>query len=172
MAGDTVFFQALSEDGFVTDANGSANWQGPFFIPELGFHDFIAGVSAVILSRGNYEKIAAGGRWPFGALPGFVSSKTPLADIGAPVTAFDDEQDLVSAARATGDGTIWMQGDTALALRLIDAGLIERMELFVMPLALGTGSEYIGPETLARFQAGASQTFSNGVVRTSYARRP
>jgi dihydrofolate reductase len=78
---------------------------------------------------------------------------------------------LVSAARAAGTGTIWVQGDTALALRLIEAGLVDRLELFVMPLALGTGSEYIGPETLARFDAGASQTFSNGVVRTSYARR-
>ena len=66
MAGDVVFFQALSQDGFVTDANGSAAWQGPYFIPELGFHDFIAGVTAVIIARDTYEKIAAGGKWPYG----------------------------------------------------------------------------------------------------------
>lgn len=170
MAGDVVFFQALSRDGFVTDANGSAAWQGPYFIPELGFHDFIAGVSAVIIARATYDKIAAGGRWPYGALPGFVPTSSPLTDIGAPVTAIANEADLVTA-RAAGTGTIWVQGDTELALRLIEAGLVDRLELFVMPLALGTGSEYIGPETLARFDAGASQTFSNGVVRTSYARR-
>jgi hypothetical protein len=57
MAGDVVFFQALSRDGFVTDANGSAAWQGPYFIPELGFHDFIAGVSAVIIARATYDKL-------------------------------------------------------------------------------------------------------------------
>lgn len=169
---DVVFYQALSLDGFVTDSAGSAAWQGPYFIPELGFHDFIAGVSAVIVAAATYDKIAAGGRWPYGALPGFVPTQTPLADIGAPVTPIaGGPTALVHAARAVGSGTIWVQGDTALALRLIEAGLIDRMELFVMPLALGAGSEYIGPQTLARFTAGASQTFSNGVVRTSYMRR-
>ena len=171
MAGEVVFFQALSRDGFVTDANGSAAWQGPYFIPELGFHDFIATVSAVIIARPTYDKIAAGGKWPYGAMPGFVPTDAPLTDIGAPVTAVADIDDLIAAARTAGDGIIWVQGDTCLATQLIDADMVDRLELFVMPLALGAGSEYIGPQTLARFTEGASHPFSNGVVRTSYARR-
>jgi dihydrofolate reductase len=171
VAGDVVFFQALSRDGFVTDASGSAAWQGPYFIPELGFHDFIAGVSAVIIARGTYDQIAAGGNWPYGAIAGIVPSADPVADIGAPVEAVPDEPAaLVAAARNKGDGTIWVQGDTALALRLIAAGAVDRLELFVMPVTLGTGTERIDVAAFAGFALAGEERFSNGVTQRTYRR--
>lgn len=170
MAGDVVFFQALSQDGFVTDANGSAAWQGPYFIPELGFHEFIAGVSAVIIALATYEKIAAGGKWPYG-VPGIVPAVGPLTDIGAPVEAVRDEPEaLVAAARAKGGGTVWVQGDTPLALRLIEAGVVDRLELFVMPVALGSGNEHIDVDGLPGFRLADEQGFANGVVKRTYRR--
>ena len=169
--GDVVFFQALSQDGFVTDADGSAAWQGPYFIPELGFHTFIAGVSAVIIARGTYEQIAAGGKWPYGAIAGIVPSGTALTDIGAPVTPVaDDPAAIVAAARARGDGTIWVQGDTDLAMRLIGAGLVDRLELFVMPVTLRHGKEHIDRHALPGFVLATSTTFANGVTKEAYVR--
>lgn len=168
---EVVFFQALSQDGFVTDAEGSAAWQGPYFIPELGFHDFIAGVTAVIIARATYDKIAASGKWPYGPIPGIVPSDTPLADIGAPVTAVaDDPAAIVAAARGKGDGTIWVQGDTDLAFRLIEAELVDRLELFVMPVTLGHGTEHIDRHHLPSFALATSTNFANGVTRLSYIR--
>lgn len=170
MAGDVVFFQALSRDGFVTDAAGSAAWQGPYFIPELGFHEFIAGVSAVIIAHATYEKIAAGGKWPYG-VPGIVPAVGPLTDIGAPVEAVLDEPTaLVATARSKGDGTVWVQGDTALALRLIEAGVVDRLELFVMPETLDSGTEHIDVNALPGFALEGEGTFANGVVKRSYRR--
>ncbi|QDZ11077.1 dihydrofolate reductase family protein [Devosia ginsengisoli] len=168
---EVVFFQALSEDGFVTDATGSTAWQGPYFIPELGFHDFIAGVTAVITARANYDKIVASGTWPYGPVPGVVPSDTPLTDIGAPVTVVaDDPAAVVAAARAKGGGNVWVQGDTALAFRLIEAGLVERVELFVMPVVLGAGTEHIDHHHLPGFTLATSTNFANGVTRLSYIR--
>jgi dihydrofolate reductase len=169
--GDVVFFQALSQDGFVTDADGSAAWQGPYFIPELGFHEFIAGVTAVIIARATYDKIAAGGRWPYGAIPGVVPSDTPLTDIGAPVTAIaGDPAAIVAAARAKGDGTVWVQGDTELALRLVAAGMVDRLELFVMPVTLGHGTEHIDRHHLPGLGLAGSTNYANGVTREVYVR--
>ena len=168
---EVVFFQALSQDGFVTDSDGSAAWQGPYFIPELGFHDFIATVTAVILSRATYDKIAAGGKWPYGAIPGIIPSDTPLADIGAPVTAVSDEPAaMVAAARAKGDGTVWVQGDTDLAMRLMTAGLVDRLELFVMPVTLGRGTEHLDRHHLPGFALAGSTNFANGVTKEVYLR--
>ncbi len=168
---EVVFFQALSEDGFVTDANGSAAWQGPYFIPELGFHDFIAGVTAVITARASYDKIAASGTWPYGPVPGIVPSETPLTDIGAPVTAVaDDPAAIVAAARGKGDGAVWVQGDTDLAFRLIHAGLVDRLDLFVMPVTLGQGTEHIDRHHLPGFTLATSTNFANGVTRLVYVR--
>lgn len=168
---EVVFFQALSRDGFVTDGNGSAAWQGPYFIPELGFHDFIAGVTAVIIARSTYETIAAGGKWPYGAIAGIVPSDEALTDIGAPVKPVADEPAvIVGAARALGDGTMWVQGDTALAMRLIGAGLVDRLELFVMPVNLGRGGEHIDRDHLPGFALASSTSFANGVTKVSYVR--
>ena len=168
---EVVFFQALSLDGFVTDADGSTAWQGPYFIPELGFHEFIADVSAVILARATYDKIAAGGKWPYGAIAGVVPSEAPLSDIGAPVTAVADEPEaMVAAAKAMGDGTVWVQGDTDLAMRLIGAGLVDRLELFVMPVTLGHGTEHIDRHHLPGFALATSTDFANGVTRLAYIR--
>ncbi|MGB3339669.1 MAG: dihydrofolate reductase family protein [Devosia sp.] len=170
MAG-VVFFQALSQDGFVTDSTGSSAWQGPYFIPELGFHDFIAGVTAVIMARATYDKIAAGGEWPYGAIPGIVPTSTPLADIGAPVTPVgNDPAGMVAAACARGDGTVWVQGDTELAMRLVAAGLVDRLELFVMPVTLGHGTEHIDHHHLPGFTLAGSTNFANGVTRLVYVR--
>ena len=169
--GEVVFFQALSQDGFVTDAEGSSAWQGPYFIPELGFHDFIAGVTAVIIARATYDKIAAGGKWPYGAIPGIVPTDTPLADIGAPVTAVADGPAAIVAAAKTGaDGTIWVQGDTGLALRLIDAGLVDRLDLFILPVTLGHGTEHIDRHHLKGFALATSTNFANGVTKVRYVR--
>jgi dihydrofolate reductase len=172
MAGEVVFFQALSQDGFVTDTTGSAAWQGPYFIPELGFHAFIAGVTAVIIARPTYDKIALGGKWPYGAIAGIVPGVAPLTEIaGAPVEAVaDDPAQLVAAARRKGNGTVWVQGDTPLALRLIEAGVVDRLELFVMPVTLGSGSERIEVGALDGFVAGEERSFSNGVVKRIYGR--
>ena len=172
MAGDVVFFQALSQDGFVTDTNGSARWQEPYFTPELGFHDFIAGVSAVIIARPGYERIAAGGKWPFGTMPGIVPGLAPLTDIGAPVEAVaDDPAALVEVARSKGSGTIWIQGDTALALRLMTAGVVDRLDLFVLPVKLGAGTERIDADALGNFALEAETGFANGVTKRTYRRR-
>ena len=168
---EVVFFQALSQDGYVTDGNGSAAWPGPYFVPELGFHEFIAGVTAVIIARATYDKIVAGGKWPYGTIPGVIPSDAPLADIGAPVMAVGDEPDaIVAAARAKGDGTVWVQGDTALAMRLIGAGLVDRLELFVMPVTLGHGTEHIGRDRLPGFVLAGSTNFANGVTKVVFVR--
>lgn len=168
--GEVVFFQALSQDGFVTDAQGSAAWQGPYFIPELGFHDFIARVTAVIIARATYETIAAGGRWPYGAIAGIVPGEA-LTDIGAPVTAvMDDPATIVAAAKAKGGGTVWVQGDTDLAMRLVEAGLVDRLELFVMPVTLGHGTEDIDRHGLRGFVLAGSTNCTNGVTKVVYVR--
>lgn len=168
---EVVFFQALSEDGFVTDSTGSAAWQGPYFIPELGFHDFIAEVTAVIMARATYETIAAGGKWPYGAIASIVPSDEPLKDIGAPVKPVADEPAvMVDAARALGTGTVWVQGDSDLAMRLIAAGLVDRLELFVMPVTLGRGREHIDRDHLPGFGLASSTNFANGVTKVSYVR--
>ncbi len=168
---EVVFFQALSQDGFVTDAHGSAAWQGPYFIPELGFHDFIAGVSAVIIAHATYDKIVAGGKWPYGAIPGLVPSDTPLTDIGAPVTAVTgDPAAIVAAARAKGDGTVWVQGDTELAMRLVASGVVDRLDLFAMPVTLGHGTEHIDHHHLPGFALTSSTNYANGVTKLVYVR--
>ena len=50
------------------------------------------------------------------------------------------------------------------------AGLVERVELFVMPVVLGAGTEHIDHHHLPGFTLATSTNFANGVTRLSYIR--
>ncbi len=65
---DVIYYSAVSLDGFIAGKDGDVTWLNGFFIPELGFHDFIKRVGGVIMGRRTFDKIASLGKWPYGEL--------------------------------------------------------------------------------------------------------
>lgn len=146
---EVVFFAAISRDGFVGDASGSQAWAGAYFIPELGFHDFIAQIGSIIVGGTTLAALVDHGRWPYGALPGIARADGPVSIPDAPLTAIDGSvNDLLAAARRAATGPVWIVGDVALALAFIDAGLLTRMDLFTMPVTLGKGTDRVPLEAI------------------------
>jgi hypothetical protein len=71
---DVIYYAAVSLDGFIADKDGDVTWLDGFFIPELGFHDFITRVGGLIMGRRTFDKIAGFGKWPYGGLKGTVAT--------------------------------------------------------------------------------------------------
>lgn len=105
--------------------------------------------SAYLFGRRTYEKMAS--HWPnepdtnpmaahLNATPKYVVTRTlnSLDWPGAEVLG-GDVPESVTALKAAGDGTIAVLGSGELVQALVAHALVDRYELFIHPLVLGTG---------------------------------
>lgn len=170
---DVVYFLATSRDGFVADAAGSQAWSEPYLIPELGFHDFIAQIRTIMLSRMVHDRIAARGQWPYGDIAGLVVGEGPIAEgLDGPISRADGSPSaVVAAAKRLRAGPTWIVGDPVLGANLILGGAVTRVDHFIMPVWLGAGTQPFAISSFPDLVAIDNETYPNQVVRTSFAPR-
>lgn len=166
---DVVYYFAVSADGYLAAADGGTSWLEPYFIPELGFHEFIARIGTVLMGRRTWDRIEGFGKYPYGTLPGIVATSRPLGPLVAPVTrAEGTPAQIFEAAKKAGPGPYWLVGGAHLATGFLESGLLTRIDLFAVPVLLGAGR----PAFINRRQIALdlidSQTYPKGIVRTSW----
>ena len=165
---------AASLDGFIADAAGTFDWIPND--PTVDFGALFARVDTVLLGRRTYEVMQARGgpAW----VPGtrvYVFSRTlqAAAHPDAEVVA-KDAADRVARLRAeTGTGEIWLFGGAALFATLLTAGQVDRVEVTVVPVLLGSGVPLVG-DTISRTALTLTDTrrYPSGMVTLSYAVGP
>jgi dihydrofolate reductase len=136
---------AASLDGYILDADGRFDWIP--MDPAVDFAALFAKVDTAIMGRGSWEELQrAGGEWPFA--PGtrvFVCSSS-LPDDGAPGATIERGAAATLAARLraeAGDGEIWLFGGAKLFASLLAAGQVDRVEITVVPVLLGSGTPLV-----------------------------
>lgn len=178
-------FTAL--DGVVDPAVG--NWHFPYFNEEMGAA--VAGThdaDVMLFGRVTYDSFA--GAWPdreaaggddaefakqLGDLRKVVASRSPLQ-----LTWRNSEQlegDLIDAAAALkADPSIRqiaMSGSTSVVRQLLQAGLVDELNLFVHPATAGGGLRLFDDDTPAQYLKLVSATpFATGVVHLVYVPDP
>ena len=166
---DLIYYAAASLDGCIAGKDGDVTWLDGFFIPELGFHNFIKRVGGLIMGRRTFDKIASFGKWPYGELKGTVASHGSFDGAFAPAQRAEGAAgNIYAAAKAHSPGPHWLVGGADLATQFLSAGLLTRIDLFVIPVLLGGGIPAFvntGPE---RLELTGSQTYPKGIVRLSY----
>ncbi|MEQ1769826.1 MAG: dihydrofolate reductase family protein [Devosia sp.] len=171
---DIVYYLAASIDGFIAAADGSADWLNDYFVPELGFHSFMARIKGAIMGRTSWDKMVAmtGGKSAYGETPVIVATHRPL-EAPASVTAMSgDVTAMASAARASVNGPVWLVGGASVATQLLAAKQLTRIDLFTIPVLLGTGIPAFRNETPVSLGVISTGTYPKGVTRTSYRPRP
>lgn len=178
----TVYYAAISADGFIATTDGGVAWLDPFHSPELGYEEFLAGVGAVVLGRATYEQALGFGPWPYAGRSGLVVTSRAIADLpgGVRTVAVDELAAAVQELRATTAGDVWIVGGSKTARACLDAGVIDELELYAVPRLLGAGIPLFelrdgeNPELGDRTDYGLlrlvqTRAFSNGVVMHRYA---
>jgi len=164
------------EDGFT-----HGGWQGPLFDPDSGDAMFTqaARMDALLLGRKTYEIFAA--YWPnapedipFTALlnrvPKYVASKSlaePLAWEGSTLLG-GDSADGIRAIKERHD-EVHVIGSLDLLQSLLREGLVDRLDLWVYPLLLGSGKRVFADGTVpAALRLVESVTYPNGSLHLVY----
>lgn len=160
---------AASLDGFIARADHSYDWIPDD--PAVDFAALFARVDTVLVGRKTWQAVEPTGLrpWPAGSRVFVFSSTLAAAPEGTTLVATDPVP-LVRALRAQpGAGEIWLFGGSALFRSLLAAGLVDRVEVTVVPVLLGHGVPLAGagaPES--RLVLRDLVRYPSGMVGLSY----
>ena len=159
----------MSLDGFIAGPNGETDWIIPD--PSVDFRDIYAQCDTVLLGRRTYEMTLTPGAppWPEGWRIYVFSRSLKASDHPAVTVVNDDSAAVVRQLREESGRDIWLFGGANLFATLRAAGVVDRIELSVMPVILGQGLPLAGGTALrsdlALLRSNASEA---GILHVSY----
>jgi len=136
---------AVTLDGFIAGPNGEYDWI--VMDPAVDFAALYKEFDTAVMGRKTYEVATAQGG--HGAIPGLdvvVFSRTlPAATYPGVRILNDNPRQIVAALKAKRGRDIWLFGGGNLFRSLLDAGLVDTVEVAVMPVLLGAGIPLLPP---------------------------
>ena len=157
-----------------------SGWQAPFADAESGgiILESILAMDALLIGRKTYDIWV--NHWPqatdqignhFNTIPKFVASRTLVDPDWSGTTIIRDVPREVSELKGTyGETRLWGSGELLTALLAHD--LVDQIDLFIYPVALGSGKRVFrdGTPPAAFELVGEPRGFSGGSVLLSYRR--
>jgi dihydrofolate reductase len=159
----------MSLDAFIAGPNGEYDW-----IPSdetINFPAFLKKIDTVLIGRKTFE--VAVREDPSAANPKmrtFVFSRTlKPADYPGVRIVTDNASFVVSSLRAETGKDIWLMGGGELFRTLLDARLVDTIEIGIVPILLGRGIRLL-PEFLQSvpLKFRKSETFPSGIILMKY----
>jgi dihydrofolate reductase len=164
---------AASLDGFIAGPKGEIDWI--VHDPSVDFASVYSGFDTVLLGRRTYELTRQPGAppWPAGWRIYVFSRSLNPADHPAVTVVSNDVRPTVEGLRAESVRDIWLFGGGNLFASLLSAGLVDQMEVALMPVLLGQGIPLLAPGApRVRLRLARSASSDIGIVNLHYDLRP
>jgi dihydrofolate reductase len=181
---ELIVTEFVSLDGVMEAPGGEpgyahAGWVGGFFSDELGAYkqDEQLATDILVLGRRTYESFC--GAWPhrtgafadkINTMQKYVASTTLRALEWQTARLLEGSvADAVRGLKQQDGGPILVAGSRTLVHTLLEAGLVDQLNLQVFPLLLGSGMRLF-PETAdtTELRLVSSRALSNGVLLQAY----
>lgn len=160
---------AATLDGFIAGPRGEYDWI--VTDPAIDFAALYREFDTVVVGRKTYETMTAQGG--SGAIEGldvvvFSRTLTPATLPGVRIVN-DDPAREVAALKQKPGRDIWLFGGGELFRSLLDAGLVDTVEIAVMPVLLGHGIPLLPAGSMAKLALAHQKTLpASGIVVLSY----
>lgn len=129
---------ASSLDGYIAGPKGEADWIP--MDPDIDFAALFAQFDTLLMGRRTFEGLQGGGGGPFKGMKVAVASTTLRAQDHPKARILSgDLAEAVSALRAEEGKDIWLFGGGVLFRSLLGLGLVDTVEIAVLPVLLGGG---------------------------------
>lgn len=158
---------AVSLDGFIAGPNGEADWI--IMDPAFDFGALFQQFDTFLLGRRTFEVTRQGGGDMTAGTQTIVFSRTLRQRDYPNVVITSKVTKTISALKKKPGKDIWLFGGGELFRSVLDAGLIDTIELAVMPILLSQGVPLVS--TGARspaLQLIESKTLPTGIVLLTY----
>ena len=181
-----IYSAIASLDGYVNDADGNFEWAAPSDEVHAFVNDLERPIGAYLYGRRMYETMRfwetaqeqeelravsddfariwkAADKVVFsGTLESVSTARTRLE------RSFDADAVRTWKAEAAADISI---GGPGLAAHALAAGLVDELHLFVTPIVVGSGTNWLPPDVRVALELLDEQRFDSGVVHLHYAVR-
>lgn len=160
---------AASLDGYIAGPNGEADWI--IMDPEIDFNSLFQQFDTVLLGRRTFETMERAGNAVMPGMKTFVFSRT-LRQSDYPQVAIvaENSEEMLSSLRQRSGKDIWLFGGGSLFRSLLDAKLVDTVEIAVIPVLLGAGTPLLAsPAKIAKLNLTRYQIYKSGIVSLEYA---
>jgi dihydrofolate reductase len=136
---------AMSVDGYIAGPNGEADWIVQD--PDIDFGEMFSRFDTLLIGRKTFEamaKMGGGG----GSMPGvkaYVISRTMKQADHPKVAIVQDPAALVADLKSKPGKDIWLFGGGELFRSLLAAGLVDGIDVGLIPVVLGEGIPLLPP---------------------------
>jgi dihydrofolate reductase len=162
---------AMSLDGFIAGPDGDYDWI--VHDPDIDFAAIYARFDTMLMGRKTYEvarpmRNERGGdshKW-------IVVSTTLAPEPGITILSSNVPQAVAALKAQTGpqpQKDIWLFGGGVLFRSLLDAGLVDAIDVAVMPVLLGSGIPLVPEGRRGSLDLTESKTLKSGILLLKYA---
>jgi dihydrofolate reductase len=162
---------AMSLDGYIAGPNGEADWI--IIDPDIDFRALFDQFDTFLLGRRTFEGMAGVGG---GKQPGertIVFSRTLRQENHPNFTIVSENpEDVLADIRAKPGKDVWLFGGGSLFRSLLEARLVDAVEVAVMPVLLGEGIPLLPTKPSSerfKLKLACSRAFETGIVSLEYA---
>jgi dihydrofolate reductase len=160
---------AMSLDGYIAGPNGEFDWI--VIDPEIDFTAIFQQFDTILMGRRTYE---VAGRQTGGGARGmkvYVFSRTLRQADCRGVIVSDNPAEILPALKAESGKDIWLFGGGDLFRSLLDLGMVDAVEVAIVPVLLGNGLRLVPhPAEHARLTLTGHRIYEKtGTVSVTYA---
>jgi dihydrofolate reductase len=162
----------MSLDARIADGDGRLDWLTPYGAGagvEQDYEDFVAGIDAVVLGRATFDFVVAAGAWPYATRASYVVTRRPLDPPHPSVqSAPPDFGALKARIERAGHRRVWIVGGGQVQRAALDAGMLDDLRLFVIPLLVGSGPLVFASGVPRAAQLVGHKRWPNGIAELTY----
>ena len=162
---------AASLDGYIAGPKGEADWI--IMDPDIDFQEIFGQFDTMLIGRKTYEAMRryGGGSIDMFGMKVLVFSRTlrPKDHAGVTVVSKNTKQ-AVAALRKQRGKDIWLMGGGLLFRSLLELGLVDAVEVAVIPVLLGKGISLLPPPgKQTKLKLTGHKVYKTGIVALEYA---
>lgn len=161
---------AMSLDGYIADPTGGYDWI--VMDPDIDFGALFKNFDTLLMGRKTYEMAREQGGGPaMRGMKSYVFSRTLRQEECPRVTVSADPKETVTALKQREGKDIWLFGGGGLFQSLLALGLVDAVQVAIIPVLLGGGVPVLpSPATRAKLRLTSHRIYEKtGTVLLDYA---